>query len=252
MVRPNYLTPDTDVMNEAQTKNATAPQRRCVITAQQRRATATMTTHSSDDDDDKRGTNAGESSSTRAIRIRRRPHVLPCHHHHLPRVQTRAGGGSFQLFQHLCHHHLPRVQPSTRRRWFFSAVSTSLPPPSPPHPTKRELEVFSTPLPPPPPASHPNASWRWFSPVVPCSNVSATATTSLASKREPEVVLFSCFNVSATTTTSLASKRELEVVFLGVPMHPPPPPPPSHPNASWRWFFRLFQRIYLLLPRIQM
>jgi len=43
----------------------------------------------------------------------------------------------------------------------------------------------------------------------------ATTTTSLTSKHEPEVVLFSCFNASATTTTSLASQRELEVVFFG-------------------------------------
>jgi len=47
-----------------------------------------------------------------------------CHHHNLPRIQTRVGGGFFlRSFQHVCHHHLPRVQ--MRRRWFFSVVSNT-------------------------------------------------------------------------------------------------------------------------------
>jgi hypothetical protein len=85
----------------------------------------------------------------------------------------------------------------------------------------------------------------------------ATTTTSLASKREPEVVLFSCFNTSATTT-SLASNQARDGggffrLFQHLCHHHlpriqpnaswrcfstplPPPPPASHPNASWRWF----------------
>jgi hypothetical protein len=66
------------------------------------------------------------------------------HHHHLPRVQTRAGGGFFD---------------------------------------------YSDRPPPPPPPSRPNASWRWF---------------------------LRLFRPPATTTTSLAFKRELEVVFFVV------------------------------------
>jgi len=85
------------------------------------------------------------------------------------------------------------------------------------------------------------------------------------------------FGPSATTTTSLASKRELEVVLFivstichhnhlpRVQMRAgggyfccfdclPPPPPPSHPNASWRWLFSTFRRDshHHHLPRIQM
>ena len=63
MVRPNDLTSDTDVMNEAQTKNANS------TTTTMCNHSAATTTHSSDDDDDKRGTNAGESSPRRAIRM---------------------------------------------------------------------------------------------------------------------------------------------------------------------------------------
>jgi len=50
-----------------------------------------------------------------------------CHHHHLlPRVPTRAGGGFFWLFQHIYHrHHLPRIQMragtfGVYRRWGVS------------------------------------------------------------------------------------------------------------------------------------
>ena len=63
------------------------------------------------------------------------------HHHLLPRIQTRAGGGSFIGFD----------VPAT--------TTTSLA-------SKCELEVVlssvSTRLPPPPPPSHPNASWKWI------------------------------------------------------------------------------------------
>ena len=62
-------------------------------------------------------------------------------HHHLPRVQTRAGGGFFDTFD---------TSPTT---------TTSLA-------SKREPEVVffdaSPCLHPPPPPSHPNASRRWF------------------------------------------------------------------------------------------
>ena len=63
---------------------------------------------------------------------------------------------------------------------------------------------------------------------------------------------FDNFNRPATTTTSLASKRELEVVLLSVSTDlPPPPPPPSHPNVSWRWFPRLFRHAgHHLLPEV--
>ena len=64
----------------------------------------------------------------------------PCHLHHLPRVQTRAGGGSFQPFD------------------TNSTTPTSLV-------SKREPEVVNfgvlTRLPPPPPPSRLNASRRW-------------------------------------------------------------------------------------------
>ena len=62
------------------------------------------------------------------------------HHHHLPRVQTRAGSGFFSSFQHASHHHhLPRVETRARGGYFrrfdiFAATTTSLV-------SKRELEV---------------------------------------------------------------------------------------------------------------
>jgi len=65
---------------------------------------------------------------------------------------------------------------------------------------------------------------------------------------------FRCFNVNPTTTTSLASKRELEVVLFVVSTRHPPSPPPSRPNASQRCFFLSFRRDshYHHLPRVQM
>jgi len=87
------------------------------------------------------------------------------HHHHLPRVQTRAGGGSFRRFDMTPPPHLPRVQTRAGGGFFRSS------------------------------------------------------------------------DTSPTTTTSLASKREPEVVILGVSTRLPPPSPPSRPNVSRRWFF---------------
>jgi len=160
-----------------------------------------------------------------------------CHHHHLPHIQMRAGGG------HFC-------------RFDTTPTTTSLA-------SKCELEVvifiILTRLPPPPPPSHPNASRRWsFSSFRHDSHhhlpriqmragggyfhrfdTTATTTTSLASKHEPEVVFFSmfrhvshhnhlphiqmragggsfrCFDMSPATTTTLTSKREPEVVLFG-------------------------------------
>ena len=84
-------------------------------------------------------------------------------------------------------------------------------------------------------------------------NVSATTTTSLTSKRKPEVVLFGSFNAFATTTTSLTSKCEPEVVFAFVSIYLPWWPPPSCPNTNWRWLFWFFQHFCYdhHLPRIQ-
>jgi len=64
---------------------------------------------------------------------------------------------------------------------------------------------------------------------------------------------FHHFDATPTTTTSLMSKREPEVVFLVLPMPLPPPPPPSCPNASRRWLFSSFQHDshYHHLPRVQ-
>jgi hypothetical protein len=65
--------------------------------------------------------------------------------------------------------------------------------------------------------------------------------------------LYSGFNAASTASTSLASKREPEVGLSGVSTRLPPPPPPSHPNAGRRRTFQRFQccccRFHL--PRIQ-
>jgi len=91
-------------------------------------------------------------------------------------------------------------------------------------------------LPPPPPPSRPNASRRWFF---------------LSFRHDshhyhlPRIQMragggyFCRFDVTATTTTSLASKCEPEVVIFVVSTRLPPPPP-SRPNASRRWLFSSF------------
>ena len=123
-------------------------------------------------------------------------------------------------------------------------------------------QVVSTRLLPPPPPSHPNASRRWFFSLFRHDShhhhlphvqtraggghfhrfdMTPTTTTSLASKHEPEVVLFGGFDASPTTTTSLASKCELEVVIFGIstvshhyhlPRHLPPPPHHHRPQID--------------------
>jgi len=125
------------------------------------------------------------------VRIKMRfPDVLhPGCHHHLPCIQMRAGGGSFCRFD---------MTPTT---------TTSLV-------SKCELEVVifvvSTRLPPPPPPLHPNASQRW----------SFLSFWHNSHHHLPRVQMragggyFHRFDATATTTTSLASKREPEVVFF--------------------------------------
>ena len=103
----------------------------------------------------------------------------------------------------------PPSHPNMSRRWSFSAVSTRLPPPPPP--------------------SRSNASWRWsflaFQHVrhhhhLPCTQTRAEGDS------------FQHFATNSTTTSSLASKREPEVVNFSVLTRLPPPPPPLHPNVS--------------------
>ena len=158
-------------------------------------------------------------------------------HHHLPRIQTRAGGGFFRRFD---------MSPTTTTSLtskrepevvFFDsfamspATTTSLA-------SKCEPEVvffiLSTRLPPPPPPSHPNASRRWFFSTF--RHVSRHHHLPHIQTRAGGGV-FDAFAMSPTTTTSLASKREPEVVFFDLSTRLPPPPPPSRPNASRRWFF---------------
>jgi hypothetical protein len=157
-------------------------------------------------------------------------------HHHLSRIQMRAGGGYCRRFYmtpttttSLASKHEPEV--------VFLVVSTRLPPPLPPSRSNVSRRWFffvvSTCLPPPLPPSRPNASQRWFisffqhashHPHLPCVQARAGGG------------FFLCFD-TAPTTTSLASECELEVVFFGASTRFPPPPPPSHPNASRRWSF---------------
>jgi len=199
------------------------------------------------------------------------PHV--CHDDHLPRVQTRAGGGFFRFFRpvcplfhlprvqtrvgggsfsvrHVCHqHHLPRVQMRAGGGFFgrFNpppTATTSLV-------SKHELEVdfsdLSTRLPPPPPPSCPNASRGWifsmFRRVCQPHHLPRIQTQAGGG-------FFRRFDTSSPATTSLASKRELEVDFSDVSTRLPPPPPPSHPSASRRWIFSTFRRLchYHRLP----
>ena len=117
--------------------------------------------------------------------------------------------------------------------------------------SKREPEVvffvLSTRLPPLPPPLRPNASWRWFLRLCRPPATTPPPSRSNASWRW----FFSLFRPSATTTTSLASKRELEVVIFDLSMRLPPPPP-SCPNASRRWLISGFRHdTHHHLPRIQ-
>jgi len=94
-----------------------------------------------------------------------------------------------------------------------------------------------TPRLPPPPPSCPNASRRWFF---------SSFRHDSHHHHLPRVPTragggFFCSFDPSPTTTSLASKREPEVVSFVLPTRLPPPPPPSRSNASWRWFFRLFR-----------
>ena len=93
------------------------------------------------------------ATTTTSLAFKREPEVVffvvstVCHYHHLPRIQTRAGGGFLWLFQHIRRHHLPRVQTRAGGGYFRR------------------------------------------------SNATPTAT-SLASKCEPEVVIFRCFDAT--------------------------------------------------------
>jgi hypothetical protein len=151
-----------------------------------------------------------------------------CHHHHLPRIQTRAGGGSFRRFD---------VNPTTTTSLaskrepevVLSVVLTRLPPSLPPsHPnTSRRWFISSfRRLPPPPPPSHPNASRRWFISVF---------------RRRSHLLLLPRIQTRAGGG------------FFVLPTPLPPPPPPSCPNASQRWLFLSFRHDshYHHLPRVQ-
>jgi len=136
------------------------------------------------------------------------------HHHHLPRVQTQAGGGFFSFFssfRRVTHHLYPPSCPNVSRRWCFLFFR---------HVTHHHLL--------------PRIQTRAGGGVFRRFDASPTTSTSLASKREP-VVLFVSFDATPTTSTSLASKREPDMVIFGVLMRLPPLSPPSRPNASWRW-----------------
>jgi len=102
----------------------------------------------------------------------------------------------------------PPSRPNASRRWSFSAVSTRLPPPPPP--------------------LRSNASWRWsFLAFQHVRHHHLPRTQTRAGGDS-----FQHFATNSTTTSSLASKREPEVVNFGVSTRLPPPPPPSRPNAS--------------------
>jgi len=178
------------------------------------------------------------------------------HHHLLPRIQMRAGGGLFLSFSTACHHLPPPPPPShpnASRRWCFVAfrhIHHHLLPRIQMRAGGGLFLSFSTAchhLPPPPPPSHPNTSWRWsFSPF----------STACHHHHLPRIQTragggVSClFRPPATTTTSLASKCEPELMFFGHLTRFPPPPPPSHPNARWMWCLSAFGRNYPChLPR---
>jgi len=137
-------------------------------------------------------------------------------HHHLPRVETRAGGGSFRSFN---------VPPTTTTSLAFKC--------------EPEVVIFILPtcLPPPPPPSRSNVTRRWFfSAFRPVSHhhhhphIQTRAGGGFFSffrpvphhYHLPHVQMraggghFRRFDVTPTTTTSLASKREPEVVIFVV------------------------------------
>ena len=90
-------------------------------------------------------------------------------------------------------------------------------------------------LPAPPPPSRPNASRMWFFFFQFQRFYHNHHLPRIQSRARGGV--FRSFDMSPATTTSLASKREPEVVFFDASPCLHPPPPPSRPNASRRWFF---------------
>jgi len=133
-------------------------------------------------------------------------------HHHLPCIQTRAGGGFFDCFDRLPPHHLARVQTRARGGFFRRP----------------------TPLPPPPPPSRPNASWRWLFSVFRhgCHHHHLPRVQTRAGGGH-----FRHFDTAPTTATSLASKRELEVVLFGgfkvSAAAATSPPPANRQRRKW-------------------
>ena len=172
------------------------------------------------------------------------------HHHHLPHVQMRAGGGSFRQFRpNSHHHHLPHVQTQAGGGFFlfFRPVSH--------HTTsfafKRELEViFFRRFDRLPPHHLPRVQTRAGGSLFSSFRPSATTTTSLASKHELEVVVFDYFDATATTPPSSRSNMSRRWFFFVVSTCLPPPPPPSRLNASQRWFISFFRHASHL-PRVQ-
>ena len=146
-----------------------------------------------------------------------------CQRHHLPHVQMRAGCGFFFSSFDASTMTTTSLASNCEPGVVLSSVSTCLPPPPPPsHPNaswRWIFSTFSTRLPPPPPPSHPIASWRW---------IFSTFQRVYLRHHLPHVQTragggsFICFDRPTTTTTSLASKRELEVVSSTFLMRLPP------------------------------
>ena len=119
----------------------------------------------------------------------------------------------------------PPLHPNASWRWFFFVLSTCHPPP-PSHPIVSRRWCFST-----------------FRHVTHHHHLPRIQTRAGGG-------FLDSFTMSPTTTTSLASKREPEVVFSTLSPHLPPPP---RPNTSWRWCFQCFRHIshHHHLPRVQ-
>jgi len=134
------------------------------------------------------------------------------HHHRLPRVQTRARGGVFRLFRPPATITTPLTSKCEPGVVFFG---------------------FLTQLPPSPPPSHANASRRRCLPSF--STTCHHYHPPRVQMRAGGCVFRPSITIPTTTVaTSLAFKREPEVVFDVHFACLPPPPPPSHPNASRR------------------
>ena len=142
-------------------------------------------------------------------------------------MQTRAGGGVFRLFRPLATTTTPLASKCELGVVFFGLPSRFPPPPWPPPSRSNASQRWC--LTSISPACHhhhlPRIQTRAGGDVFRASGRIPNTTTSPCIQTRAGGGVLHPFRLPATTTTSLASKREPEVMFFGLPAGFPTPPP---------------------------